>query len=500
MKRTWRSTRCVATAAWLLAGCRPEAGDPAPPDVRQQTTAAPAAPVATEAPCPEALQLPPNARCGTVQVYENRESRAGRTIDLSYVILPAKNPGASQPDPVFALAGGPGQAATQIWPVAKSSLARVHERHDLVFVDQRGTGASNGLRCPVGDLEAILAGPWDAANSDALVACGESLPADLTQYATPTAMDDLDDVRAALGYDQINVWGGSYGTRAALVYLRQHGDHVRSATLWGVAPPGKPFMRTFGPDGQAALEALFEDCSDEPTCKSMVPDGKATVDRILARLQKAPVAVELTDPRNGEATTVQLTADMFIGGLRLALYDAGWASPLPATLAAADQGRYEPLMGFATQISVAVVQQIHIGMFMSVACAEDVPLLTDAHLTTADQTFVGGDFMRSLQSICRRWPAATLPAGYLEPVRSDVPVLLMAGALDPVTPPSTAEEAAATLSNARVVPFPDTGHGTSNAAACEAELIGAFVEDPDPAKLDVTCTKTLKRPPFVVPG
>lgn len=484
-------------ATLLLVGCRPEQREPEAPAVDEANDQTATTPVATDKPCPETHGLPANARCGTVEVHEDRDSNQGRTIDLAYLILPAKNQDAAQPDPVFALAGGPGQAATQIWPVANTSLAAAHETHDLVFVDQRGTGASNGLHCPVEDLTAILAGPW--VNPDALQACGESLPADLTQYTTPTAMDDLDDVRAALGYDTINVWGGSYGTRAALVYLRQHGDHVRSTVLWGVAPPGAPFMATFGPDAQAALDALAADCQADAKCNELLPDGATTVDRIIARLKEAPAPVTVTDPRSGEEATVELSADMFIGGLRFALYDASWSAPLPAMLAAADQGRYEPLTGFATQISVAVLQQIHMGMFMSIACAEDIPLLTDAHLTAADQTFVGGDFLRGIQTACTRWPTAPMPAGYLEPVRSDVPVLLMAGAIDPVTPPRTAEDAAETLSNSRIVSFPATGHGTSNAGECETELVGEFIDHPDPAALDVSCTEALKRPDFVIP-
>ena len=169
-------------------------------------------------------------------------------------------------------------------------------------------------------------------------------------------------------------------------------------------------------------------------------------------------------------------------------------------LSAADQGRYEPFLGIVIPVSVAIREQIHLGMFMSVACAEDVPLLTADDLAAADRTFMGDEFLRSLQSSCAQWPRATLPAGYLEPVQSDVPVLLMAGTVDPVTPPATAELAATTLSHARVVPFPETGHGTSNAGECEARLVRRFIDDPDPAALDVSCTKELERPPFVLGG
>lgn len=479
-------------AVLLTGSCRGDHPTTNPPSVEPSVGSTPSA---ADQPCPPSL--PSSARCGTVTVFENRDTRAGRTIDLAYVVLPAT--GAAQPDPVFVLAGGPGQAATQLLVLAKSSLAGVNQTRDLVFVDQRGTGASNGLRCDSDTLEGILQGPWDDANHEALVKCGQSLPADLAWYATPAAMDDLDDVRVALGYEQVNVWGGSYGTRAGLAYLRQHGEHVRSAVLWGVAPPGQPYLRTFGPQGQAALEALMADCATSEPCRALLPDGRATIDRIMARLEQAPARVAVTDPRDGSQTTIELTAGMFAGGLRLALYDASWSSPLPAMLAAADQGQFEPLMGLVTQVAVAISHQIHFGMFMAVTCAEDVPLLTEADVVAADRTFVGGEFLRSLQSSCAQWPTASLPADYLEPVQSDVPVLLMAGELDPVTPPSTSELAARTLSRSRVVPFPATGHGTSNASACEEQLVRSFIADPDPARLDVGCTKTLQRPGFLIP-
>jgi len=486
----------VFVAVLLAGGCRTDQGGSTPPpaEVATSTTAA-SAPTATERAC--ASSLPEGARCGTVRVFENRDTREGRTIDLAYVVLPAI--GTAQPDPVFVLAGGPGQAATDLVVLASMSLSAAHQTRDLVFVDQRGTGASNGLHCHAEELEAILRLPWDEANHARMVECGRTLPADLAWYATPPAMDDLDDIRVALGYDQINLWGGSYGTRAGLAYIRQHGDHVRSAVLWGVAPPGQPFPRTFGPDGQAALDAMLTDCAADAKCKAVLPHGAKTVERIIARLRDKPARVGVVDPRNGSQTTVELSDEIFTGGLRLVLYDASWSAALPAMLAAADKGHYEPFMGLTTQIVVGISEQIHFGMWTTVACAEDAPLLIEQDLTTADRTFVGGDFMRGLQSICSEWPKVSLPKDYLEPVRSDVPVLLMAGELDPVTPPATAKLAAATLSRSRVVPFPGTGHGTSNAHACETQLIRRFIDDPDPTALDVSCTKELKRPAFMIP-
>ncbi len=485
----------LAVAA-TLSGCRAQsAATPQTATATEATT--PPTPAAESRACADGM--PEGARCGVVTVFENRETREGKTIDLAYVVLPATEAEARQDDPVFVLAGGPGQAATHITVLAEGTLGPTHAHRDLVFVDQRGTGASNGLQCGPTDLDGMLQGPWSEANAGRIESCAASLPADLAQYATPTAMDDLDDVRVALGYGAINLWGGSYGTRAGLAYLRQHGAHVRSAALWGVAPPGQPFPRTFGPRGQAALERLMADCAGDDACRAVLPDGVAVVQRISERLEAEPAKLEVADPRDGRKVAVTLTRSAFTDGVRLALYDATWSAGLPAMLAAADQGNFQPLMQLLGPLAVGILTEIHFGMFLSVACAEDIPLLTDADQQDARKTFVGDTFMVGLRRACTAWPRAELPEGYLSPVESDVPVLLMAGELDPVTPPATAQLAAKALTRSRVVAFGNVSHGTSNAAACEAGLVADFFATADPDGIDPSCAASLSRPPFMVP-
>ena len=169
---------------------------------------------------------PVDAYCGTLKVYENRATKQGRQIDLNIVVLPALRSDA-QPDPLFFLAGGPGQGAAKLAKVVRTIFQRVQNDRDIVLVDQRGTGKSNPLDCNSDDdsLQAFM--ETNEQMLERLKACQAKYDADLTLYTTPIAMDDLDDVRAFLGYDKINVYGGSYGTRAALVYMRQHGDRVR---------------------------------------------------------------------------------------------------------------------------------------------------------------------------------------------------------------------------------------------------------------------------------
>src|SRR5215471_18088486 len=175
--------------------------------------------------------------CGHYEVFENRQARTGRKIALNIFIVPARAE-MREPDPFFALAGGPGQGATEAFPQA-AYVRTIAERRDVVLVDQRGTGKSNPLDCTllsVDNPQEVLGAPYSL---DRIRSCraDSDRKADTTQYTTSIAADDLDEVRAALGYGRVNVLGGSYGTKAALVYLRRHGEHVRTLTLEAVAPP-----------------------------------------------------------------------------------------------------------------------------------------------------------------------------------------------------------------------------------------------------------------------
>lgn len=455
--------------------------------------------MAVEGTCAEGL--PPTARCGTVTVPEDRAGGQGRTIDLPYIVLPAKDEAARVDDPVFLLAGGPGQAGTTLVALADRNFGETNERRDLVFVDQRGTGGSNPLQCTWRSFGELAQGPWHPDSMARLEECRDGFDADLTRYATPLAMDDLDDVRAALGYETINLWGGSYGTRAGLVYLRRHEEHVRSMALWGVAPPDYAFPAGFAPYGQASFDRLMADCAADEACHALLPDGAATLDRVLTRLEADPVIVETVDPRAGALAKVELTRDMWIEGMRIVLYDAGWSAQVPAMLAAADKGDYHRGASFFVPVMGAILSQIHIGMFLSVACPVDGAALSDADEAKAEGTFVGPGFVSGVRRACAIWPTADMAEDYREPVRSDVPVLLMAGELDPVTPPATAEQAAETLSSSRVVVFPNTGHLASDpkAAACEEGLYARFFETADAKGLDASCAEGIERPAFAMP-
>ncbi|MBL8058998.1 MAG: alpha/beta fold hydrolase, partial [Anaerolineales bacterium] len=200
-----------------------------------------------------------DARCGTLAVPEDRARPDGRQISLRVAVVPAVSR-SPRPDPLFLLAGGPGQAATEAFPAMIGAFEQVNQARDIVLVDQRGTGGSNPLRCLDPNDESVLD---EAAVTALLQACPEKLNADLRQYTTEIAMRDLDAVRAALGYEQINLYGASYGTRAALTYLRLYPDRVRTLILDSVVDADFRLLLNASRDGQRALELAFARCQAE---------------------------------------------------------------------------------------------------------------------------------------------------------------------------------------------------------------------------------------------
>ncbi len=441
------------------------------------------------------------ARCGVYPVPEDRARPQGRRLGLKVAVVPAlaRKP---RPDPLFLLAGGPGQAATEAFPeLIAQAFERVHRTRDLVLVDQRGTGGSSPLRCPMVSPDAPLAERLASVGFEAgrLRACLAGYDADPRLYGTSVAMQDLDEVRAALGYGQIDLWGGSYGTRAALVYVREHGPSVRAVVLDGVAPPTMPISLHFAADAQRAMELLFKACAEESACARAWPELPGRFTRLLDRLDQHPALATVADPVTGAPTEATVSRDLLAGVLRVALYQPGLPAMLvPLLIARAEAGDYGPLVALATTFDEGARDAMAEGMLLSVLCAEDVPRFTEQELLqSARGTFVGPRVARIFLDACAAWPRGEVAPGFAEPVRSQAPVLLLSGELDPVTPPAWAEEAARTLPNARHLVVPGIGHGASS-VGCVPRLLWEFLEAGSAAGLDGTCVERQRRPPFFV--
>jgi pimeloyl-ACP methyl ester carboxylesterase len=440
-----------------------------------------------------------DARCGTLMVFEDRAARTGRRIPLRIVVLPATTDRPA-PDPVFFLAGGPGQAAAS--SLTAGSLAffePIRRRRDVVLVDQRGTGGSHRLECR-------LAGPGPEAAAafgelfpiERVRACRRALEpiADLALYTTPIAMDDLDEVRAALGHATINLDGVSYGTLAALQYVRQHADRVRAVALSGVATPALKFPVHFATGAQTALDALLADCAADADCRRAFPDLAAELAALVAGLNDGPVRFELAPAGDGARVTITMSRGVFAERLRLLLYDPGDAARVPLVVHRAAEGDWVPFARATWPTLGNGRGPNSMGMYLSVTCSEFLSIVGEPEIERTRGTLVGEYRTRQHAAACAEWPRGAVPPEYYAPVAAAVPVLMLSGTRDAATPPSFAAAAARTLPRSRQLLI--TGGTHAYGHACLRGLVAEFLDRASADGLDTGCVSALPHPPFVL--
>jgi pimeloyl-ACP methyl ester carboxylesterase len=444
-------------------------------------------------------ELKSRAWCGRYEVFEDRVSKRGRKIALNMVILPAlaEKPA---PDPVFFFAGGPGQSAASLASyLGEGFLAKLRQERDIVFIDQRGTGESNPLTCNLfaddNDLRVYFE---DMFPVEEVRACRERLEkvADLKQYTTSIAVEDLDDVRRALGYQKINLYGGSYGTTVALAYLRRYDEHVRSAVLAGVAPTDLKLPLPFAKGAQYAIDHLIDDCAADSTCLAAFPNLREEFRSVLDRLLKGPASVELINPLTKKPQRVQMGRGVFAERLRMMLYDRAPASLIPLLIHAAYQGDFRPFLLAALPQARGIYQSLSLGMYFSVTCSESVLFITEEDVKRESAgTFLGDYRVRVHQSACREWPRAVVPRNFTNPVKSDAPVLMLSGEVDPASPHWLGEEVARHLPNSLQATIPYGGHGYFS--KCISSITAEFISQGTVRGLNISCLKGTRRPPFV---
>ena len=445
-----------------------------------------------------------SVQCGVLQRALDPARPGGPKIDIHFVVAPAMAR-RKLPDPVFLLAGGPGQSAITLAPNMLALLARLNNRRDIVFVDQRGTGKSAPLACADPKRESLAEQADPDRPFQRLMECKAALlklpyinaPSDLGFFTTTLAMQDLDAVRQQLGAERINLVGASYGTRAALEYARQFPQAVRRSVIDGVAPPDMVLPASFSTDGQAAFDKLLIDCEREPSCTKAFPTLRVDWVALLASL---PRAVSAAHPLTGLPERFTLTRERVLAAVRGPLYAPAFAAALPPAISAAAQGRFEALVGMGSLMSSRKGAQLSIGMHFAVVCAEDLPLL--AHATDAPGADFGVDQATLYRRACAEWPRGAVPAAFYGVPVSSAPVLLLSGGLDPATPPRHGERVAKLLGpSALHEVVSNAGHGVMS-IGCMRDVIYRFIdaaEDKAALDTDAACVKGVPRPPAFVP-
>ncbi len=443
-----------------------------------------------------------SAFCAPFSVPENRAEPDARRLDLRLALI-RSDAAAADRDLVVFLAGGPGQSAIDTWPQIAAAFAPLRRHHHVLLLDQRGTGGSNALRCPGrDDAEAAptadVGEDFDPAQVRAsaqrcLTAVREH--ADPRYYTTTDAVEDLEALRQALGAPRFDLVGVSYGTRVAQQYAMRHPDGVRSVVLDSVVPNAIALGAEFAINLEDALKAQFARCRATPACARAFGDPYASLGALRATLRAAPRTVELRDPLTFQPITRRLDDRVVAGLVRMFAYTPETAALLPLSIAEGRKGHYAPLLGQSQVIAGDLSDLAENGVQLSVVCSEDADRLAprpqDADLV------LGTAIIDGLRAACEIWPHGARPPDFHAPLKTDVPVLVLEGELDPVTPPRYGEQVVQTLTNARLIVARGQGHNVIG-RGCLPKLVAEFVDRLQPKMLDAACVDALGPTPAFI--
>lgn len=437
------------------------------------------------------------ARCGWLSVPENREQPSGRQLRLHVAVIPSLR---LEPagDPLFVLSGGPGQAASDFYISIAPALARVRRDRDIVVVDQRGTGRSNRLDCAFPDESDITFS--DPRQLQQITrSCLAELRGDPRYYTTSVAVRDLDEVRAALGYQKLDLYGVSYGTRVAQHYMRRYPQRVRVAILDGVVPPQLALGPDIALDAQSAIDNAFARCESSAECKTAFPNIADTFASLRTRVQSQPVTMAIPDPLSAEPTQAQLGAQELSAAVRLLSYSDETLSTLPLLIHEAHSGQPQALAAQYLMIKRSLDAQIANGMHFAVVCSEDAPRWDQSPVTQSAlaKTYIGEAFMTSMRTICEQWPRGPVDEAFSTPLSSAIPTLVLSGGNDPVTPARYGEQILPGLSNARHLVLDGQGHGQI-AIGCMPRVVASFIVSGDVSSLDDACLRNVGPAPFLL--
>jgi pimeloyl-ACP methyl ester carboxylesterase len=435
--------------------------------------------------------LAETARCGALVVPENPDKPSGRRLHIGVAVIPAT--GQAQSDPLVPLMGGPGEEAITEAAYFAEQFARLRRDHDILLVDQRGTGRSNALRCDLYSADDPAASLRDLFPPAAVKRCEQRLSArvDLTQYTYVHFANDLEQVRRGLGYGKMNIVGGSYGTRAAQVLMRTYPQSVRTAYLGSVVPIDVITPLTMAKSAQVALDNTLRACAGESACNAAFPNLREELHRVVAQLDAGQVRVAIP----GRSGTFPLHRGRVMEWFRSMNYRPGSAVELPWIIHRADMGDFVPVVEGVLSNARSADAGLSFGLFFSITCSDDVAFMREEDIVGETRgTFLGDYRIRQQQAACKQWPKSAHPADYRAPVRSAVPTLFVSGDLDGASPLWMTDHAAPGFSNRFGVVLSGKGH--TEVTECIPSLYEQFVRSGDTRGLDASACKPVPRPPF----
>ncbi|MDH3619491.1 MAG: alpha/beta hydrolase [Gammaproteobacteria bacterium] len=437
------------------------------------------------------------ARCGTLRRPENPADPDSPSIELRVAVVPALNLNPEN-DPVVPIAGGPGQGTVEFYAMMQGAFEPLRRNRDILLVDQRGTGESSRMDCPIDDDAIIFESEFTLDDTiEFITDCLEQLPHDPRYFTTSVAVTDLEAVRVALGYSALNLYGVSYGTRVAQHFARRYPDSTRTVVIDGVVPPQLSLGPEIATESQKAVDNILARCAEDEACDARFPDLEATFVRIVAELREAPVEVTVPHPNTGRTEVISLGDGQFAGAVRLLAYSPTTIALLPLFIHEAGQGNWVPIAGQYMMTALQMSDMLALGMHNAVMCTEDMPFLDRTTIDYAgiDASYMGSFQLETLEAMCELWPAGPIDVEFKVPLATDLPFLLLSGDADPITPPRYADLAAADLTNFLPLVGTHQGHGQI-AVGCTSRLIADFVEAADPAAVDPECLERSFVMPF----
>ena len=432
------------------------------------------------------------------QATDNMPSNGSDTIELSIARIPARRQSDRQ-DAFTLISGGPGQSAIETFPSVAFAFRHIMRDHDVILIDQRGTGTSEKLTC---DSVSDSLGMDTEQDLDRIAQeafnCLEALPQNPYWFTTSMAVHDLEFIRQQLGVSQWNMYGISYGTRVALHSLRRYPDSIRTLTLDAVVPPSV----SLGPDisrlSQRALDLIFTRCVENQGCFDTFGDLIQPTLALLDSLEDNPKTISFEDVATGKLSTMELTRQHLAVTIRLMSYSAQTAAILPSMLHdAIVNDNFAPLARQASMQAQLLGNTLASGMHHAIICTEDVPFVDLSEQSEEPVTYLGNGVIDALLAGCKNWPQGYIDADFKDPVISDLPVLILSGEADPITPPDYGESITASLSSSRHIINPDQGHMQAP-FGCMPVLLAQFISSADATQLDLDCLKRLRVTPFFV--
>ena len=437
------------------------------------------------------------ARCGTMSRPENPADPDSPDIELRVAVVPALNLN-PETDPVVPIAGGPGQGSVEFYAAYRGAFEPLRRNRDILLVDQRGTGESSRMDCPIDDDAILFEAEFSLDDTIQFVKdCLDNLPHDPRYFTTSVAVTDLEAVRVALGYSQLNLYGVSYGTRVAQHFARRYPDSTRTVVIDGVVPPQLALGPEIATESQMAVDNILARCTEDPACNERFPDVAATFARIVAEVREAPVDVTVPHPNTGRMEAFSFGEGEFAGAVRFLAYNPATIALLPLFIHEAGDGNWVPFGAQYLMTALQMSDALALGMHNAVMCTEDMPFLdrTTIDFTGIEASYMGSFQLEALEAMWAIWPAGVIDDAFKVPLTSDLPFMLLSGDADPITPPRYAKLAAADLTNFGPLVGKHQGHGQI-AVGCMSRLVADFVAAADPGVIDAECMERSFVMPF----